>query len=101
MMAGIWVALTCCRHFRETVKRIVGALAIASEFSSTWPSTARNGKSVSDRPPAGCGAGFASGIISALAHVGGIIFSFYLLPHSRTKEIFVGTTVFLFFTTGC
>jgi hypothetical protein len=48
----------------------------------------------------GVGFGFASGIISALAHSGGIIFSFYLLPHSRTKEIFVSTAVFLFFTSG-
>lgn len=48
----------------------------------------------------GVGFGFASGITSALAHTGGIVFSFYLLPHSRTKEIFVGTTVFLFFTSG-
>ncbi len=39
-------------------------------------------------------------MISAMAHVGGIIFSFYLIPHSRTKEAFVGTTVFLFFVTG-
>jgi uncharacterized membrane protein YfcA len=44
--------------------------------------------------------GFASGITSALAHTGGIVFSFYLLPHSRTKEIFVSTSLFLFFTSG-
>jgi len=44
--------------------------------------------------------GFASGITSALAHTGGIVFSFYLLPHCRTKEIFVSTSLFLFFTSG-
>lgn len=48
----------------------------------------------------GVGFGFGSGITTALAHTGGIVFSFYLLPHSRTKEVFVGTTVFLFFTAG-
>jgi uncharacterized protein len=48
----------------------------------------------------GVGVGFASGITTALAHSGGIIFSFYLLPHSRTKEIFVSTALFLFFTSG-
>jgi uncharacterized membrane protein YfcA len=48
----------------------------------------------------GVGLGFVAGIVSALAHVGGLIFSFYLLPHSRTKEAFVATSVFLFFTTG-
>jgi uncharacterized protein len=48
----------------------------------------------------GVGLGFASGITSALAHTGGIVFSFFLLPHSRTKEAFVATTVFLFFTSG-
>ena len=48
----------------------------------------------------GVGFGFASGITTALAHSGGIIFSFYLLPHSRTKEIFVSTALFLFFTSG-
>jgi len=54
------------------------------------------------RPPAwqGVGFGFGSGITSALAHTGGIVFSFYLLPHSRTKEAFVATTVFLFFSSG-
>jgi uncharacterized membrane protein YfcA len=54
------------------------------------------------RPPPwqGVGFGFASGITTALAHTGGIVFSFYLLPHSRTKEAFVGTTVFLFFASG-
>lgn len=51
-------------------------------------------------PWQGVGFGFASGITTALAHTGGIVFSFYLLPHSRTKEVFVGTTVFLFFTSG-
>jgi uncharacterized membrane protein YfcA len=48
----------------------------------------------------GVGLGFGSGITSALAHTGGLVFSFYLLPHSRTKEIFVATSLFLFFTTG-
>jgi len=48
----------------------------------------------------GVGFGFAAGITTALAHSGGIIFSFYLLPHSRTKEIFVGTALFLFFASG-
>jgi uncharacterized protein len=46
----------------------------------------------------GVGLGFASGITSALAHIGGIVFSFYLLPHSKDKEAFVGTTVVLFAT---
>ena len=40
--------------------------------------------------------GFASGITSALAHIGGVVFSFYLLPNSQDKESFVGTTVFMF-----
>jgi len=48
----------------------------------------------------GVGFGFAAGVSTALAHSGGIIFSFYLLPHSRTKEIFVSTALFIFFVSG-
>lgn len=102
MMAGIWLGTHLLSVISaDTVKRIVGALAI---IFGALQYLAIDRPKWKDRlkptPPQGVGLGFASGIISALAHVGGIIFSFYLLPHSRTKEIFVGTTVFLFFTTG-
>ena len=102
MMAGIWVGTHLLSVISaDMVKKIVGALAICfgvlqylAVDRPQWKERLR------PTPPQGVGLGFASGIISALAHVGGLIFSFYLLPHSRTKEVFVGTTVFLFFTTG-
>jgi hypothetical protein len=102
MMAGIWVGTHLLSVISaDMVKRIVGALAICfgvlqylAVDRPQWKERLR------PTPPQGVGLGFASGIISAMAHVGGLIFSFYLLPHSRTKEVFVGTTVFLFFTTG-
>ena len=102
MMVGVWVGTHLLSVISaDTVKKIVGALAISFGVLQylaidrpKWKERLR------PTAPQGVGLGFASGIISAMAHVGGLIFSFYLLPHSRTKEVFVGTTVFLFFTTG-
>ena len=102
MMVGVWVGTHLLSVISaDAVKRIVGALAISFGVLQylaidrpKWKERLR------PTAPQGVGLGFASGIISAMAHVGGLIFSFYLLPHSRTKEVFVGTTVFLFFTTG-
>jgi len=48
----------------------------------------------------GVGLGFCSGITSAMAHIGGIVFSFYLLPNSKSKEAFVATTVLMFTSAG-
>jgi uncharacterized membrane protein YfcA len=102
MLIGIWLGTHLLAVISaEMVKKTVGALAICFGVLQ-YLSVDRPAWKERLRPSTwqGVGLGFASGIISALAHVGGIIFSFYLLPHSRTKEIFVGTTVFLFFTTG-
>ncbi len=48
----------------------------------------------------GVGLGLSSGVSSGMAHAGGIVFSFYLLPNSATKEMFVASTVLLFVVTG-
>ena len=102
MMAGIWSGTHLLSVISpDAVRRTVGILAVCFGVLQylaidrpKWKERLR------PTPPQGVGLGFASGLASAMAHVGGIIFSFYLVPHSRTKEIFVGTTVFLFFTTG-
>jgi uncharacterized protein len=102
MLAGIWLGTHLLAVISpHMVKRIVGGLAIC--FGGLqYLSIDRPAWKEKLRPNSwqGVGLGFAAGAISALAHVGGIVFSFYLLPHSRTKEAFVGTTVFLFFTSG-
>lgn len=101
-LIGIWIGTYLLAEIPAAiVSRTVGVLAISFGIIQFL---------VIDRPDwrdrlrpgtwQGVGFGFASGITSALAHSGGIIFSFYLLPHSRTKEIFVSTAVFLFFTAG-
>jgi len=102
MMVGVWVGTHLLSVISaDTVKRIVGALAVCFGVLQYLAIDRPKWKErLSPTPPQGVGLGFASGIISSMAHVGGLIFSFYLLPHSRTKEVFVGTTVFLFFTTG-
>jgi uncharacterized membrane protein YfcA len=85
----------------EVVKKTVGALSSlfgVIQFLTINRPEWRN--RLRPSPWQGVGFGFASGITTALAHTGGIVFSFYLLPHSRTKEVFVATTVFLFFTSG-
>ena len=102
MMAGIWVGTYLLSVISaDTVKRIVGGLAVCFGVLQ-YLATARPKwkERLSPAPWQGVGLGFAAGIVSALAHVGGLIFSFYLLPHSRTKEAFVATSVFLFFVTG-
>jgi uncharacterized protein len=48
----------------------------------------------------GIGLGLGSGVSSGMAHAGGIVFSFYLLPNSPRKEMFVGSLVLLFVVTG-
>ena len=101
-LAGIWVGTYLLAEIpAAAVTKTVGVLAIGFGIIQfliidrpDWRDRLRPGTYQ------GVGLGFASGIITALAHSGGIIFSFYLLPHSRTKEIFVSTTVFLFFTSG-
>jgi uncharacterized protein len=102
MLVGIWLGTHLLAIISaDTVKRIVGGLAtLFGAFQ--YLSIDRPAWKEKLRPNSWQGVclGLASGVISAMAHVGGIVFSFYLLPHSRTKEIFVGTTVFLFFTTG-
>jgi uncharacterized membrane protein YfcA len=101
-LAGIWLGTYLLSEIPpEMVRRTVGGLALAFGAVQFL---------IIDRPEwgyrlrpstwQGIGFGFGAGISSALAHTGGIVFSFYLLPHSRTKEIFVGTTVLLFFTSG-
>jgi len=101
-LVGIWLGTHILAEISaEIVRQIVGLLAIIFGTIQFL---------VIDRPDwrnrlqpttwQGVGLGLASGITGALAHTGGIVFSFYLLPHSRSKEIFVGTTVFLFFVQG-
>lgn len=101
-LVGIWVgAYLLAAIPAEIVRRTVGVLAILFGTIQIliidrpdWRNRLRPGTWQ------GVGFGFASGITSGLAHTGGIIFSFYLLPHSRTKEIFVSTSIFLFFISG-
>jgi len=101
-LVGIWVGTYLLAEIPAgIVSKTVGVLAIGFGVSQfffidrpDWSDRLRPGTWQ------GVGFGFGSGITSALAHSGGIIFSFYLLPHSRTKEIFVSTAVFLFFTSG-
>ena len=101
-LLGIWLGTYLLAEIPpEIVRKTVGVLALAFGTVQLL---------IIDRPEwryrlrpstwQGVGFGFGAGISSALAHTGGIVFSFYLLPHSRTKEIFVGTTVFLFFISG-
>ena len=101
-LVGIWVGAYLLAEIpAPIVSKTVGVLAIGFGIIQfliidrpDWRDRLRPGTWQ------GVGFGFASGITTALAHSGGIIFSFYLLPHSRTKEIFVSTTLFLFFASG-
>jgi uncharacterized membrane protein YfcA len=101
-LAGIWLGSYLLAEISAaTVSKIVGMLAIGFgtiQFLLLDRPEWRN--RLQPTTWQGVGLGFASGISSALAHAGGIVFSFYLLPHSRTKEMFVATTVLLFCTSG-
>ncbi len=101
-LVGIWIGSYFLAELSgEIISKIVGVLALLFGLIQLigidrpgWQERLR----FADWQ--GVGLGFASGISSALAHTGGIVFSFYLLPHSRTKEIFVATTVSVFFVTS-
>ena len=101
-LAGIWLGTYLLAEIPpQVVKKTVGILAVifgTFQFFTINRPDWRN--RLLPTMWQGVGLGFGSGITSALAHSGGIVFSFYLLPHSRTKEIFVATSLFLFFTTG-
>lgn len=102
MMAGVWVGTHLLSVIAaDAVRRIVGGLALGFGILQYLAIDRPNWKErLRPTPSQGVGLGFASGMISSMAHVGGLVFSFYLLPRIRAKEVFVGTTVFLFFTTG-
>jgi uncharacterized membrane protein YfcA len=101
-LLGVWLGTYLLAVVSpEVVKKTVGALSFlfgVIQFLTIDRPGWRN--RLRPSPWQGVGFGFASGITTALAHTGGIVFSFYLLPHSRNKEVFVATTVFLFFTSG-
>ncbi len=101
-LAGVWIGTHLLAVFSPSyIVRTVGGLAILFGILQglgvdrpEWWSRLRPGTRV------GVGLGLASGISSGMAHTGGIIFSFYLLPHSGNKEMFVATSVLLFLVTG-
>jgi len=101
-LIGIWLGTYLLAEVHPAVvKKTVGVLAIIFGGFQLLAVDRPNWRDqLQPNDWQGVGLGFASGITSALAHTGGIVFSFYLLPHSRTKEAFVATTVFLFFTGG-
>jgi uncharacterized membrane protein YfcA len=45
----------------------------------------------------GIPAGMATGLVSTLAHIGGVITSMYLLPQKLSNQAFVGTTTGIYF----
>jgi uncharacterized membrane protein YfcA len=101
-LVGVWLGSYLLAEISaEIVRKTVGVLAVAfgtiQLFTLARPAW---GNRLCPTTWQGVCFGFASGITSALAHTGGIVSSFYLLPHSRTKEIFVSTSLFLFFTSG-
>jgi uncharacterized membrane protein YfcA len=101
-LVGVWLGSYLLAEISaEIVRKTVGVLAVAFgtiQLLTLARPTWRN--RLCPTTWQGVCFGFASGTTSALAHTGGIVFSFYLLPHSRTKEIFVSTSLFLFFASG-
>ncbi len=101
-LAGIWLGSYLLAVISSSmVSKTVGLFAIAFGVTQLITATRPHWRE-RFRPTHWQGVcfGFGSGVSSALAHAGGIVFSFYLLPNSRTKESFVGTTLFLFFFSG-
>ena len=101
-LLGVWIgSYLLAVVSADAVRKIVGVLAIIFGIVQ-FVIIDRPKLRERLRPPAWQGVlfGLGSGITGALAHTGGIVFSFYLFPNSRTKEAFVATTVFLFLSSG-
>jgi len=101
-LVGIWVGSYLLAVISaEAVRKIVGVLAVGFGVIQFVIADRPQWRELF-RPPTWQGVcfGLGSGVTTALAHTGGIVFSFYLYPNSRTKESFVATTVFLFFSSG-
>lgn len=99
---GIWVGSYLLAVISVgSVVRVVGALAlIFGIFQFFTIGRPKLQEWFRPRDWQGVGLGFASGITSAMAHIGGVVFSFYLLPNSKDRESFVATTVFMFMSTA-
>ncbi len=101
-LIGVWLGAHLLALIpAEGVKKAVGTLAIIFGMIQFFTINRPDWRNrLTPNTWQGVILGFAAGVTSALAHLGGIVFAFYLLPHSRTKEVFVGTTIFLFFISG-
>jgi uncharacterized membrane protein YfcA len=98
LLIGIGCGYVLFRFLDHRAIAIVMA-AITLIFVGLWLVA---GAEVTTRPrstPKAITAGFASGIITMVAHSGGPPLAMYLLPLGLSKEIYAGTTS-LFFTVG-
>jgi uncharacterized membrane protein YfcA len=78
--------------------RAIGAMAITfalAQIVRSW--LLRNRPAFEPRLWHGSIAGFGTGFVSTLSHVGGVLTTMYLLPQKLDNERFVGTTTAVYF----
>ena len=80
------------------LKKTIGGIACAFGLFGTYRNRFfQSGTTFKVRRSYGILAGLVTGIISTLAHIGGVITTMYLLPQGLSNRAFVGTATAVFF----
>lgn len=91
------------RVSNAALKWIIGGIAVAYGVHTLWREWQRRRTGAGDAPGApvhwslGVLAGVVGGVISAISHSGGMVFTIYLMAMGLRKEAYIATLVMCFF----
>lgn len=108
LLAGIMIGALALEWFQGLedgqfwLERLIGVLCIGFVALQAWRGAVARRRSGAagpwrPRPWHGVALGTGAGIASTLAHVGGPLVAFYLLPQQLGRQVYVGTVVRYFF----
>jgi uncharacterized membrane protein YfcA len=98
-LIGILIGTVILKNLPDIyLKKTIGVIAcifVVVQLLREW--LARSDAAVKFRYWYGIPAGMATGLVSTLAHIGGVITSMFLLPQKLSNQAYVGTTTGLYF----